>query len=73
MNTEEKLNSNSYIEIFIDNYGNYMTVHLDGKLICSTHVCQKLYIPRDWEDGIEQMYKDAVAKNRELKRILGMD
>ncbi len=50
-----------YMTIFADDYGGYMTVKYDGKEVCSTHYCDKLYIPGKWEYVIDHLYLDAKA------------
>lgn len=35
------------VEIYVDDYGHYMTVHHKGRLVCSTH-SDRLFVPGDW-------------------------
>lgn len=48
-------------EIFIDDYGGYMTVKVNGKLKVSTHN-EKLYVPGEWEGIISRLWPKASAK-----------
>lgn len=41
------------LTIYVDDYGNYMTVHFQYKLIVSTHN-EKLYIPGEWESKVQE-------------------
>lgn len=51
--------------IYVDDYGNYMTVHLGEKLICSTHN-ERLFAPGDWLTEIHP-YIDESIKMKEQK------
>lgn len=50
------------IEIYVDDYGNYMTLKIAGKERVSTHACDKLYSPGDWEEIIDRLYPAAQDK-----------
>lgn len=53
------------IEIYVDDYGGYMTVNVTGKLKVSTHN-EKLYAPGSWEAIINRLYpKAAASKHKE--------
>lgn len=53
-------------EIYIDDYGGYATVHVNGKLKVSTHN-EKLYVPGEWEEIIHRLWPkaDAIGSNKE--------
>jgi hypothetical protein len=53
------------IVIYLDDYGNYMTVHYDGKLVCSTHPTERLFVRGVWTNII-QSFSSAVEE--ELKK-----
>lgn len=53
------------LNIYVDDYGHYMTVHLDGKLIVSTHN-ERLYVPGEWESVIHGLY--TLANQTEVER-----
>ena len=48
-------------EVYVDDYGNFMTVKVDGKLVCSTHN-EKLFVPGPWVASIHAAYLEACAK-----------
>lgn len=50
--------TNGVIEIYVDDYGNYMTTKVNGKLKVSTHN-DKLYVPGEWEEIIARLYPEA--------------
>jgi len=50
---------NGNIRIYVDDYGNYMTVQVDGKDVCSTHPCDRLFVPGNWTAIIETAYPAA--------------
>lgn len=45
-------------EIYVDDYGGYMTVKINGKMKVSTHN-EKLYVPGDWEEIISRLHPKA--------------
>lgn len=47
------------IGIYVDDYGNYMTVTLNGKKIASTHLCDQLFIPGGWIDELQSSIEKA--------------
>ncbi len=53
------------IEIYVDDYGAYMTTRVSGKLKVSTHN-EKLYVPGEWEEIINRLYPQAQAKQNDL-------
>lgn len=61
---------NGNIRVFVDDYGNYMDVHAEGKNVCSTHPCSRLFVPGDWTATIEAAYPAAVevAAGKRLDR-----
>lgn len=42
------------VEIYVDDYGNYLTVHVDGKQVCCNHYCTRLFIPGPWMDVVKR-------------------
>lgn len=73
------------VEIYLDDYGNYMTVEAAGKRVCCTHTCESLFVPGAWMDVVRQAA--AVARGhleraearqedadvRRLREVLGLD
>ncbi len=57
------------IEIYVDNYGHYMTVSNGDKRVCSTHPCDQLFIPGEWYDGLSSLY-DLAALKKESRELL---
>jgi hypothetical protein len=57
---------NDGIAIYVDDYGNYMTVRSDDKLLCSTHPCDRLIILGEWIEKVLKFYPEA-EKIREEK------
>ena len=55
--------SSEGVEIYVDDYGGYMTVHNNGKQVCSTHYCSRLFVPGDWMNVVRQ----AAVKARQKK------
>jgi hypothetical protein len=55
------LYKNGEIEIYVDDYGHYMTVCVGGKLTVSTHN-EKLYVPGEWDTIISEVYPSAKGK-----------
>lgn len=55
------------IDIFVDDYGRFMTVTLKGKLVCSTHPCENLFIPGDWTNEVLIHYKQAQEKLDQIR------
>ena len=49
------------VAIYIDNYGNYMTVHYKDKKVCSTHPCTKLFADGEWVSIIMKYLPEAKA------------
>lgn len=52
------------IEIYADNYGNFMQIHLSGKLIVSTHN-ERLFVPGPWMDEMQPFIRQAQAKREQ--------
>lgn len=53
------------INVYVDNYGRYMTVHVGDKLVCSTHQCEQLFIPGEWVAKILALYGEAMQRRQE--------
>jgi len=45
-------------DLYIDDYGNYLTLHMDGKLVVSTHN-ERLFVKSIAEPFINQYYSSA--------------
>ena len=58
---------NDQINIYVDNYGHYMTVNIDDKLVCSTHFCDQFIIPGKWLDTVLKSYQEAYEKSKQRK------
>ncbi len=60
------------VVVYVDDYGNYMTVRLRGRLIASSHPTEKLFVPGPWLTPllplIEQATQAAEAKADQRKR-----
>lgn len=53
------------VKVYIDDYGGYLTVHVDGKLVCSTHPCEQLFVFGQWFEELEADYPAAeLEENR---------
>lgn len=48
-------------EIYVDDYGHYMTVRASGQLVVSTHT-DKLYVPGEWESVLTEAHPLAEEK-----------
>lgn len=58
------------LEIYVDDYGGYMTVHYRGNQVLSTHDAEKLFVPGGWVQIIREQAPNAyrVAAERAKKR-----
>ena len=45
--------------VFVDDYGNYMTVLHEGRCVCSTHPGTKLFVPGEWYYQLKNLYASA--------------
>lgn len=54
------------LSLYVDDYGHYMTATYKNKLVCSTHFCEQLFVPGEWEKIIEDQYPEA-EKKEEIK------
>lgn len=43
----------SNVELYVDDYGHYLTVHQDNKLVCSTHDTNRLFVPGSWVESVK--------------------
>jgi hypothetical protein len=57
--------------IYVDDYGHYMTVNYKEKMVCSTHPCERLYVPGDWETMIPQLVN--LADQRKKDRFIEVE
>jgi hypothetical protein len=61
-----------YVDDYVDDYGNYMTVRLRGRLIVSSHPTEKLFVPGPWLTPLlplmEQAKQAAEANAEQRKR-----
>jgi hypothetical protein len=72
------------VEIYVDDYGRYMTVCAGGKEVCSTHDCSRLFVPGPWMEVVRRAAVQArsvrergeagrdTAEVRRLERELGI-
>jgi len=72
------------LSLYVDDYGHYMTASYKDKMVCSTHFCEKLFVPGEWEKIITDHYPKAEKKEemrtaeklhkekKELEKKLGM-
>src|SRR5438046_3119734 len=49
------------ITVYVDDYGRYMTVHLNGKRVCSTHQTERLFVPGEWSSIVAAHWGKAHA------------
>jgi len=60
------------VVVYVDDYGNYMTVRLRGRLIVSSHPTEKLFVPGPWLTPLlplmEQAKQAAEANAEQRKR-----
>lgn len=47
------------IDIYVDDYGSYTTVHYKSKLVCDTHICEQLFVYGKWIDIIKELAIEA--------------
>ena len=57
------------IKIYADGYGNYLTVHVAGKEVVSTHETERLFVPGDWLKEIQPFVSEAESHALEQRRI----
>lgn len=50
------------IVVFNDVYGGYLTVRIEGKLVASTHYCDRLFVDSGW-------YEELLPKIEEAKEL----
>ena len=55
------------INVYVDDYGHYMTASVDGKTILSTHSCDQFIIPGPAIDKILEFYPESDKKRTEKK------
>ncbi len=57
-------------KLYVDDYGHYMTVNVNGKQVCSTHGCDRLFIPGTWFSRIATFRASARDQKvaREIQR-----
>lgn len=56
------------VRIFADGYGDYLTVHWEGKQVCSTHYCTQLFVPGDWLQIVLPFVEEADREKMERER-----
>jgi hypothetical protein len=59
---------NGSLNIFADDYGHYMSVQYNGKLVCSTHRTEELFVPGEWYNMIEKLLPQAELKVNKRRR-----
>src|ERR1700693_1363266 len=47
------------VQIYVDDYGHYMTVRDGDKLVCSTHPCDRFIIVGEWTSRLLNVYPQA--------------
>jgi len=52
----------SSVRVFVDDYGRYVTVHVNEKLVASSHPCTRLFIAGQWQDVALARYPEAREK-----------
>jgi hypothetical protein len=55
------------VRIYVDDYGHYMTVNFNNRLVCSTHPCQQFIILGEWIDIALASYQEAFDKERKKR------
>jgi hypothetical protein len=69
----------SGVRIFVDDYGGFMEVHANGKLVASNHPCTRLFVPGQWQDAVLAHYpevqekaaqREAARRESERQRLL---
>lgn len=55
-------------EIFIDDYGHFMTVKVDDKYVCHTHGNENLFVNGPWFDDLAPLLLDAVRERDARKQ-----
>lgn len=65
------VNLDNLIEIYVDDYGHYMTASWNGKIVLSTHPCSRLFIPGDWFKVVKSFMRQSEENknNRERKKF----
>jgi hypothetical protein len=73
------------VSVYVDGFGGYLTVHQGERQVCSTHACERLFVPGPWlavvraarpelerEAGARATEQEA-ARRLALRRELGLD
>lgn len=61
------VSKNNDIKSYVDDYGHYTTVHVNGKLVMSTHN-EKLFIPGKWLKSFMDMTVVAAEEKEQAKK-----
>ena len=73
------------VSVYDDGFGRFLTVHQGDRLVCSTHYCERLFVPGPWLDVVRgarpELEREAQARTTEreaarrlaLRRELGLD
>jgi hypothetical protein len=73
------------VSVYDDGYGRFLTVHYGEHKVCSTHSCERLFVPGPWLDAVRgarpELEREAGARATEreatqrlaLRRELGLD
>ncbi len=73
------------VSVYDDGYGRFLTVHYGERQVCSTHYCERLFVPGPWLDAVRgarpELEREAGARETEreatqrlaLRRELGFD
>lgn len=69
------------LKIYVDDYGNYMTVHRGNEEIASTHTCDRFIKDGDWQNQLlkhfgeaqaKKMARESEASEKEKARLMAM-
>jgi hypothetical protein len=52
------------VRLYVDKYGQYLTVTVHGTLVCSTHLTAQFICPGNWQDEILSEHEQAFSKWR---------
>jgi hypothetical protein len=73
------------LSVYVDGFGHYLDVHHGERKVCSTHPCERLFVPGPWLDVVRgarpELEREAGARATEreaarrlaLRRELGLE
>lgn len=56
------------LEIYVDDYGHFMTVKRGSEQLASTHTCERFIKDGDWQKQLLSHYEEAEHKKQERER-----